>query len=37
MQYTIEQASDLGGMIRAARKIQKWRQNDTAGKEARDD
>ncbi|AWV04950.1 transcriptional regulator [Burkholderia sp. JP2-270] len=30
MQHTIEQASDLGGVIRAARKVQKWRQNDAA-------
>jgi len=37
MQYAIEQASDPGGVIRAARKIQKWRQNDTADKEATDD
>ncbi|UXU85580.1 helix-turn-helix domain-containing protein [Burkholderia sp. S-53] len=32
MQHTIEQASDLGGAIRAARQIQKWRQNDAAGR-----
>ncbi|VWB78451.1 helix-turn-helix domain-containing protein [Burkholderia lata] len=37
MQYTIEHASALGGMIRAARNIQKWRQNDAADKEAADD
>ncbi|MBM2769750.1 helix-turn-helix domain-containing protein [Burkholderia anthina] len=30
MQHPIEQASDLGGVIRAARKAQKWRQNDAA-------
>lgn len=35
MQYTIEQASDLGGVIRTARTVQKWRRNDTAGTEAR--
>ncbi|MFJ1211875.1 helix-turn-helix domain-containing protein [Burkholderia pyrrocinia] len=32
MQHTIEQASGLGGVIRAARKVQKWRQNDSAGR-----
>lgn len=37
MQYTIEQASPLGGVIRAARNGQKWRQNDATGKEAADD
>jgi len=37
MQYTIEQASDLGGVIRAARNVQKWRRNNAAGKEAADD
>ncbi|VWB72156.1 hypothetical protein BLA15816_03427 [Burkholderia lata] len=36
MQYTIEQPP-LGGMIRTARNIQKWRQNDAADKEAADD
>ncbi|MDR6498348.1 transcriptional regulator with XRE-family HTH domain [Burkholderia ambifaria] len=30
MQHTIEQASDLGGVNRAARKVQKWRRNDAA-------
>ncbi|WP_175837658.1 helix-turn-helix domain-containing protein [Burkholderia anthina] len=30
MQHPIEQASDLGGVIRAARKARKWRQNDAA-------
>ncbi|WP_175751884.1 helix-turn-helix domain-containing protein [Burkholderia anthina] len=30
MQHPIEQASDLGGVIRAARKAKKWRQNDAA-------
>ncbi|AIO26417.1 helix-turn-helix domain-containing protein [Burkholderia cepacia] len=34
MQYTIEQASDLGGVIRTARNVQKWRRNDAAGTEA---
>ncbi|QFS41838.1 iptional regulat [Burkholderia cepacia] len=34
MQYTIEQASDLGGVIRDARNVQKWRSNDAAGTEA---
>jgi len=34
MQYTIEQASDLGGVIRDARNVQKWRRNDAAGTEA---
>ncbi|VWC70308.1 helix-turn-helix domain-containing protein [Burkholderia lata] len=37
MQYTIEQASALGGRIRAARHVQKWRRNDAAGQEAADD
>ncbi|WP_175961819.1 helix-turn-helix domain-containing protein [Burkholderia pyrrocinia] len=32
MQHTIELASDLGGVIRAARKIQNWRRNDAAGR-----
>lgn len=32
MQHTIEQASGLGGAIRAARKVRKWRQNDAAGR-----
>ncbi|MCU9952044.1 helix-turn-helix domain-containing protein [Burkholderia sp. BKH01] len=32
MQHTIEQASGRGGVIRAARKIQNWRRNDTAGR-----
>lgn len=31
MRYTIEQASDLGGVIRAARKVQNLRQDDAAG------
>ncbi|MCA8101895.1 helix-turn-helix domain-containing protein [Burkholderia contaminans] len=31
MRYTIEQASDIGGVIRAARKVQQLRQNDAAG------
>ncbi|MDN7676736.1 helix-turn-helix domain-containing protein [Burkholderia oklahomensis] len=31
MRYTIEQASDLGGVIRAARKAQQLRQDDAAG------
>lgn len=34
MQYTIEQASGLGGVLRA---VQKWRPNHRAGKEATDD
>ncbi|WP_338641608.1 transcriptional regulator [Burkholderia pyrrocinia] len=32
MQHTIEQASGLGGAIRAARKVRKWSQNDAAGR-----
>ncbi|PXX36950.1 transcriptional regulator [Burkholderia sp. MS455] len=32
MQHTIEQASGVGGVIRAARKVQKWRQNDAPGR-----
>ncbi|WP_423760977.1 transcriptional regulator [Burkholderia sp. NLJ2] len=32
MQHMIEQASDVGGVTRAARKIQKWRQNDATGR-----
>ncbi|UVE70515.1 transcriptional regulator (plasmid) [Burkholderia pyrrocinia] len=32
MQHTIEQASDVGSVIRATRKIQNWRRNDTAGR-----
>lgn len=35
MQYTIEQAPNLGGMIRAARNVRKWRGNDAAGTGAR--
>ncbi|MBN8173268.1 helix-turn-helix domain-containing protein [Burkholderia multivorans] len=31
MRYTIEQASDIGGVIRAARKAQQLRQDDAAG------
>ncbi|MDY7790032.1 transcriptional regulator [Burkholderia ubonensis] len=31
MRYTIEHASDLGGVIRAARKVQNLRQDDAAG------
>ncbi|KWK51255.1 XRE family transcriptional regulator [Burkholderia stagnalis] len=31
MRYTIEQASDIGGVIRAARKVQNLRQDDAAG------
>ncbi|MCA8256036.1 helix-turn-helix domain-containing protein [Burkholderia sp. AU31624] len=31
MRYTIEQASDIGGVIRAARKVQQLRQDDAAG------
>ncbi|MBN3823181.1 helix-turn-helix domain-containing protein [Burkholderia sp. Ac-20384] len=31
MRYTIEQASDIGGVIRAARKGQQLRQDDAAG------
>ncbi|MGU7785129.1 helix-turn-helix domain-containing protein [Burkholderia sp. PU8-34] len=31
MRYPIEQASDIGGVIRAARKIQNLRQDDAAG------
>lgn len=31
MRYTIEQASDIGGVIRAARKAQNLRQDDAAG------
>lgn len=31
MRYTIEQASDIGGVIRAARKAQNMRQDDAAG------
>ncbi|WP_158062092.1 hypothetical protein [Burkholderia catarinensis] len=34
MQHTIEQASDLGGATRVARKVQKWRQNHAAGRAA---
>ncbi|CAB3756702.1 hypothetical protein LMG29660_02965 [Burkholderia puraquae] len=37
MQYTIEQASPLGGMIRAARHAQKWRRNNAAATGATDD
>ncbi|GAU07017.1 helix-turn-helix domain-containing protein [Burkholderia stabilis] len=32
MQHMIEQASGLGGAIRAARKVRKWSQNDAAGR-----
>ncbi|MPV69854.1 transcriptional regulator [Burkholderia sp. BE17] len=32
MQHTIEQASDRGSVIRATRKIQNRRRNDTAGR-----
>ena len=32
MQHTIEQASDRGGVIRAARKIQNRLRNDAAGR-----
>lgn len=28
MQYTIEQAPNLGGVIRAARNVRKWRRDD---------
>ncbi len=31
MQHAVERASDIGGVIRAARKAQKLRQNDAAG------
>lgn len=31
MHYTIDQASDIGGVIRAARKAQQLRQDDAAG------
>ncbi|VWC78854.1 helix-turn-helix domain-containing protein [Burkholderia contaminans] len=31
MRYTIQQASDIGGVIRAARKVQQLRQDDAAG------
>ncbi|MGK8206101.1 helix-turn-helix domain-containing protein [Burkholderia cenocepacia] len=31
MRYTIEQAADIGGVIRAARKAQQLRQDDAAG------
>lgn len=31
MRHTIQHASDIGGVIRAARKIQKLRQDDAAG------
>lgn len=37
MQYTIEQASAVGGMIRTAWKVQKRRQNDTSAMETADD
>ncbi|WP_268991229.1 hypothetical protein [Burkholderia cepacia] len=32
MQHTIEQAFALGGAIHAARKVQKWTQNEPAGR-----
>ncbi|WP_264299695.1 hypothetical protein [Burkholderia sp. Z1] len=34
MQHTIEQAFARGGAIHAARKVQKWSQNETAGRGA---
>lgn len=37
MQHTTEQASALGGVVRAAWNAQKWRRNGTSGKEAVDD
>ncbi|CAM2178733.1 conserved hypothetical protein [Burkholderia cepacia] len=35
MQYTIEQAPNLGGVIRAVRNVRKWRRNDAVGTGAR--